>query len=176
MAHVPKRMTAAQVASYGVMTALCLVLGYLEVLFPLPVAVPGVKLGLGNLVVLFALVAYGRKPAFVLMLFKVGSSAVLFGNPAVFPFSLAGGILSYAVMALALGGDRFSPLGASVLGGIAHNLGQLCMVALLLGPAIALANLPVLIVAGVITGTAIGLICRGAFKALGTEEAGSAAF
>lgn len=162
-----KRMTAREVASYGVLTALCLILGYLEVLFPLPVAVPGVKLGLGNIVVLFALVAYGRKPAFVLMLFKVCSSALLFGNPAVFPFSMAGGLLSYAVMALVLPSGKLSLVGVSVLGGITHNLGQIAMVALLLGPAIALANVPLLMVAGVITGLAIGFICRASLKALG---------
>lgn len=160
-------MSAHDVASYGVLTALCLVLGYLEVLFPLPVAVPGVKLGLGNIVVLFALATYGRKPAFVLMLFKVCSSALLFGNPAVFPFSFAGGLLSFAAMALVLPSGRLSLVGTSVLGGVTHNLGQVIMVALLLGPAIALANVPILLVAGIITGLAIGLICQAALKALG---------
>lgn len=170
MASVPRRMTAYQVASYGVLTALCLILGYLEILFPLPVAVPGIKLGLGNVVVLFALARYGCKPAFILMLFKVGSAALLFGNPAVFPFSLAGGILSYGVMALVLPRGILSVVGTSILGGVAHNVGQSAVVALLLGPAIALVNLPILIIAGLITGLAIGFICRALLKALEAKK------
>lgn len=165
----PRRLTAHQVALYGVLTAFSLVLGYLEVLFPLPVAVPGVKLGLGNLVVLYALVVLGPRPAFALMLFKVGSSSVLFGNPAVLPFSLAGGLVSWAVMAGALRTGAFSVTGASVAGGVAHNAGQAVVVALLLGPAVAVVNAPVLLVAGLATGLGVGLVCAAALRALGSQ-------
>ena len=165
----PRRLTAHQVALYGVLTAFSLVLGYLEVLFPLPVAVPGVKLGLGNLVVLYALVVLGPRPAFALMLFKVGSSSVLFGNPAVLPFSLAGGLLSWFVMAAALRTGAFSVTGASVAGGVAHNAGQAVVVALLLGPAVAVVNAPVLLVAGLATGLGVGLVCAAALRALGSQ-------
>lgn len=164
-----RRLSAHQVALYGVLTAFSLVLGYLEVLFPLPVAVPGVKLGLGNLVVLYALVVLGPRPAFALMLFKVGSSSVLFGNPAVLPFSLAGGLLSWAVMAGALRTGAFSVTGASVAGGVAHNAGQAAVVALLLGPAVAVANAPVLLVAGLASGLGVGLVCAAALRALGSQ-------
>lgn len=164
-----KRLSAHEVASYGVMTALALVLGYLEVLFPLPVAIPGVKLGLGNIIVVYALISYGPKPAFLLMLFKVVTSALLFGNPAVFPFSLAGGVLSFAIMTIAVRVRFLSVLGVSILGGVAHNMGQALMVTILLGPAVAVANLPILLIAGILTGLVTGLVCRLAFDALGTN-------
>ncbi|MEG0072244.1 MAG: Gx transporter family protein [Raoultibacter sp.] len=167
-AREQKRMSAHEVASYGVLTALALVLGYLEVLFPLPVSVPGVKLGLGNIVVLFALVEYGRKPALLLMLFKVVVSSLLFGNPAVFPFGLAGGLFAFAVMAIGASFKHLSVIALSMLGGIAHNLGQLVMVTLLLGPYIALANLPVLLVSGLATGLLTGIVCQMALKHFGT--------
>lgn len=161
------RLSAPSVAFYGVFCAICLVLGYLEILFPLPVAIPGVKLGLGNIVVLITLALRGARPAFALMLFKVVSSALLFGNPAALPISLAGGLLSFAAMALVLGSGRFGVLAASALGGILHNVGQLLVVALLLGPAIAWASAPVLVVAGTVTGVLIGIVSEATLGSLG---------
>lgn len=162
----PKRMSAHDVASYGIMAALAIALGYVEILLPLPVTVPGVKLGLGNIIVLFALVAYGRKPALLLLLVKVVVSALLFGNLVMLPFSLVGGLLAFTVMAVGLTGSRLSLVAVSMLGGIAHNLGQLVMVAVLLGPYVALLNLPVLLAAGVVMGLLTGFICRYALRAL----------
>ena len=151
---------AQRVALYGMLCALALIAGYLEVLVPLPVTVPGVKLGLGNAVVLFALVQLGAKPAAWLMLAKVGCSTLLFGNPQMLVFSLAGGVLSWAVMALAWRSGLFSTIATSVLGGIAHNAGQLLMVAVLLSPQVALVNVPVLAVAGTVCGALIGIVVR----------------
>lgn len=151
---------ARRAALYGALTALALVAGYLEMLVPLPVTVPGVKLGLGNVVVLFALERLGARPAAFLMLAKVTCSTILFANPQTFAFSLAGGALSWAVMAVAHKSGLFSTIATSVLGGIAHNAGQLIMVALLLSPQVALANAPVLALSGVICGAAIGVAVR----------------
>ena len=127
-------------ATYGLLTALALVAGYLELLIPLPVNVPGIKLGLGNAVVLFALVRMGARPAFYVMLAKVVCSMLLFSTPQMMAFSLGGGMLSWAVMAFAWRFWPFSEVGVSVLGGVAHNAGQLLVVALLLSPHTALIN------------------------------------
>lgn len=156
----------ARVALYGMLAALALCAGYLEVLVPLPVTVPGVKLGLGNAVVLYALLRMGARPALYLMLAKVLCSTILFSNPQMMVFSLAGGLLSWAVMALAVRFAPFSEVGVSVLGGVAHNLGQLAMVAALLSPATAYVNAPVLVIAGVVCGAAIGILLRGVLAAL----------
>ena len=94
------------------------------------------------------------------MLAKVTCSTILFANPQTFVFSLAGGALSWAVMALAHKSGLFSTIATSVLGGIAHNAGQLIMVALLLSPQVALVNAPVLALSGVICGAAIGVAVR----------------
>ena len=160
---------ARRAALYGVMAALALVAGYVEMLVPLPVAVPGVKLGLGNAIVLFALERLDARGAFALMLVKVAGSAILFGNPQVFAFSLAGGVLSWAVMALAVRSRAFSVVAVSVLGGISHDAGQLAMVALLLTPQVALASAPVLAVAGTVCGLVVGILVRALLRAIPRE-------
>lgn len=151
---------ARRCALLGVLCALALIAGYLEVLIPLPITVPGVKLGLGNAVVLFALVRLGPNPAGLLMLAKVICSTLLFANMQTLMFSLAGGMLSWLVMAAAVRSRLFSVIAASVLGGVAHNAGQLLVVALLLSPQVALVNAPVLAISGVVAGAIIGLIVR----------------
>ena len=161
---------ARRAALMGVLTALALVAGYLEVLVPLPVSVPGVKLGLGNAVVLFALVRLGARPAGLLMLAKVLCSTLLFANPQMLAFSLAGGALSWAVMALAHRSGLFSVVAVSVLGGIAHNAGQLVAVALLLSVQVALVNVPVLAIAGAVSGAVIGIVVSSVLRRVRIEE------
>ena len=156
-------------ALYGVLTAAALVCGYLELLIPLPVTVPGVKLGLGNIVILMALERLGAKAGFFLMFIKVIASTLLFANPQMLVFSLAGGLLSWAVMALAVRSGAFSTVATSVLGGIAHNGGQLIAVAALLSGRVALVNMPVLAVSGVLCGAAVGVAARLVLRALPQE-------
>lgn len=161
----PGRRTAL----YGVLTAAALVCGYLELLIPLPVTVPGVKLGLGNIVILMALERLGAKAGFFLMLIKVIASMLLFANLQMLVFSLAGGVLSWAVMALAVRSGAFSTVATSVLGGLAHNAGQLAAVAALLSGRVALVNMPVLAVSGVLCGAAVGVAARLVLRALPQE-------
>ena len=154
------RVPASEVAVYGLLAAMALVCGYVEALFPLPVPVPGVKLGLGNVVVLFAMVAYGLRPGLLVMLVKVVASALLFGNPAVFAYSAAGALVSFAAMAGALRVRALSVVGVSMVGGVAHMLGQSAVVAAVLSALVAAAYLPVLLVAGLASGLVTGYICR----------------
>ena len=147
-------------ALYGLLVAAAIVCGYLELLVPLPVTVPGVKLGLGNAVILLALVRLGTKPGLFIMLAKVVASSLLFANLQMIAFSLAGGLLSWAVMALAVRSGLFSAVANSVLGGVAHNAGQLLAVAVLLSPQVALVNVPVLAVAGVLCGAGVGIVVQ----------------
>lgn len=166
------RQTASpgrRAALYGALVAMALVAGYIETLIPLPVAIPGVKLGIGNVVVLFAIERLGARRAFLLMLFKVSASSVLFGNPQIFIFSLSGGLLSWAVMSLAAKSGLFSAMGASVLGGVSHNAGQLIMVALVLTYQVALVNAPILAVSGVICGLAVGALAQALLNAIPQE-------
>lgn len=165
------RLSAREVAVYGVLAAVALVFGYVEALFPPPVPVPGVKLGLGNVVVLFALAAFGPRPGFAIMLVKVVASALLFGNPSVFVYSLSGALASFAVMWGALHARGLSLVGVSMAGGVCHMLGQDAVVALVLSPGVALAYLPVLVAAGLVAGLATGYVCRLMARTAGRSKA-----
>lgn len=159
----PKSQThraASDVATFGLLAALALVCGYVEAVVPLPVPVPGVKLGLGNVVVLFALASFGLRPGFVVMLVKVVACALLFGNPAMFIYSFAGGLLSFAAMAAGLRWHALSIVGVSMVGGVAHMLGQSAVVAVVLAPYVALTYLPILLAAGLLAGLLTGYVCR----------------
>lgn len=156
-------------ALYGVLTAAALVCGYLELLIPVPTTIPGVKLGLGNAIVLIALERLGAKPGLYLMFAKVFASSLLFANLQMMAFSLAGGIASWAIMALAVRSGAFSPVATSVLGGIAHNAGQLLAVAALLSTQVALVNAPVLAVAGTLCGLAVGVVAQLVLRAIPQE-------
>ena len=157
--------TAQSVALYGVLAALALVFGYVETFVPAPIPVPGVKLGLGNVVVLYCLEALGARPAVVVMLVKVVASALLFGNPTVFAYSLAGGVVSLAAMVMASRVRAFSVVGVSMVGGVFHMVGQLAVVAMVLTPQVGVAYLPVLLVSGLVTGVVVGAFCRAVLKA-----------
>lgn len=165
------RLSALEVATYGLLAAVALIFGYIEALFPLPVPVPGVKLGLGNVVVLYALASFGWRPGLLVMLVKVGASALLFGNPTVFAYSLAGALASFAGMAAALRWWRaLSIVGVSMLGGVLHMVGQCLVVSVVLAPYVALAYLPVLVIAGLVTGLLTGYVCRLVIRATGRSS------
>lgn len=168
-AHTNPRLPASPgrlAARYGLLCALALTAAYLEALLPLPVTVPGVKLGLGNAVVLFALLSYGSRCALAVMLAKVCCATLLFASPQMFVFSLAGGLCSWAIMTVAARWKLFSEVGISVLGGVAHNAGQLLAVGFVLSWQVAAINAPILIVAGVLCGAGIGLVLRAVMRML----------
>ena len=151
-------MDAKKVARYGLLLALGLVLSYAESLVPLSVAVPGVKLGLPNLVVLFALYRLGVKEAATLSLIRVVLVSNLFGNAYSLWYSLAGAALSLTVMILLKKTGLFGHLGVSVAGGVCHNLGQIAVAMLVLRSVAVAYYLPVLLISGIAAGVAIGAV------------------
>jgi heptaprenyl diphosphate synthase len=138
--------------------ALAMIFSFIESRLPTFIPIPGVKLGLCNIVVIFTLLRLGIPSAIGVSLLRVLLSSMLFGNAAAFFYSLAGAILSLAVMILLLRLRFFSAVGISVLGGVMHNIGQLLMAWILLGTAGVMYYLPVLLIAGVIAGALIGLL------------------
>lgn len=144
-------------ARYALLTALAMVLSWLESMLPLPAAAPGMKLGLTNLVVLFALYRMGPRPAAAISFVRVLLVSMTFGNAYSFAYSLAGAAVSLAVMLALKRTGRFSILGVSIAGGVGHNLGQILVAAAVLGDAI-IWYLPVLLVSGVAAGAAIGVV------------------
>ncbi len=150
-------MKPSKVARYGLLTALALVLSYLESLLP-PLGVPGVKLGLPNLAVVFALYWLGFRGACAISLIRVVLVTLLFGNGAALAYSMAGAILSLAVMGLLQKTGKFSSVGVSVAGGVAHNAGQILVAMALLETARLAWYLPVLWVSGTVAGVLIGIV------------------
>lgn len=155
-----RRMSALEVATYGLLAAVALIFGYVEALFPLPLPVPGIKLGLGNIVVLFTLAGFGWRAGLAIALVKVVVSALLFGNPMVLMYSAGGAALSFVAMWVVLHWSRLSIVGVSMVGGVFHMVGQLAVVAFTFSPHVALVYLPVLMISGLVTGLLTGYVCR----------------
>ena len=149
-------MRASKIARYGLLIALALALSWLESLLP-PLGVPGVKLGLPNLVVVFALYRLGAWDAWGLSVVRVLLASALFGSGVSLAYSAAGAALSLAVMGLLKKTGKFSSVGVSVAGGVSHNAGQI-MVAMALLETTRLAwYLPVLWISGTVAGVLIGI-------------------
>lgn len=148
---------AKKVSILGVMTALGIVLGWLESCVPITLGIPGVKLGIANLVALLVLYRFSLKEAAAVSVLRVLISSILFGNLAIGIYSLAGAGLSLAVMAILKKKTGLSVAGVSAAGGVAHNLGQILTAWIMMGTAAIFYYLPVLIVSGVIAGVLVGL-------------------
>lgn len=146
------------IAFAGVSIALAMVLAYIEVIIPpLFPAIPGIKMGLPNIVIVFLL--YRRGPAFaaIVSLLRILLVSMLFGNAMALMYSLAGGILSLLVMTLLRKLNFLSAVGVSVAGGVTHNVGQILMAMLLLNTSELGYYLVILTVTGTISGILIGL-------------------
>ena len=145
------------IARWGLLTAAAMVLSWLESMLPAFGVVPGMKLGLANIVTLFALYRMSLRDAAGISLVRVLLTAATFGNAYSLAYSLAGATLSLAVMAGLKRTDRFSILGVSAAGGVCHNLGQLLVAVAVLGTARLGWYLPAMAVSGTVTGIGIGL-------------------
>lgn len=145
-------------ALYGVLTALALILSYVESQIPALMAVPGMKLGLTNIVVLVALYSIDEKGALVINIVRIIVVSVLFGTAMSFAFSLAGGVLSYIVMILLKKTKRFGIAGVSIAGGVSHNIGQILVAMVLLNTYAIGYYLPILWASGIASGLVIGVI------------------
>ncbi len=149
---------AKKTALLGMLVALAFVLSYIETLIPVNLGIPGAKLGLANLVVMVALYTLGMKEAFGLSMVRILLTGLTFSSMAAMLYSFAGGLLSFAVMALMKKTKKLSVTGVSVLGGIAHNAGQIFVAMWMLDTATLIYYLPVLAITGVASGTVIGLL------------------
>ena len=149
---------ARRVALYGMLIALAFIFSYVESMFPMPVPVPGVKVGLANLVNVVGLYTVGVAGTAAVSLVRIVLVGFTFSNVFSMIYSLAGGILSLLVMILAKKTGAFSKVGVSILGGIFHNIGQLTVAAFVTKTAGVFTYFPILLVAGVVTGAVIGLL------------------
>lgn len=154
-------MRVRRLAQSALLAAVALTIFVLEAQIPLPLPVPGLKLGLCNIVTLFALCRLGRGWSLAIVLTRIVLGNFAVGQVMAMLYALAGGLLSFCVMAL-----LFRRLGQSLLwvtgafGGIAHNLGQMAVAVLVTSTPALLAYLPVLLLCGILTGAFTGLCAR----------------
>ncbi len=147
-------------AQLGMLLALALLCSYIESLIPFNFGVPGIKLGLTNIVVLLTMYLMGLKEAFLVSIARIILAGLLFGNMFAIVYSLAGGILSFLVMAFLKNVMKLNILSVSGAGGVFHNLGQLMVAALVIENMNLLYYMSVLFFAGLVTGLLIGLVSR----------------
>ena len=148
----------SRAACFGVFTALALILSYVEMLIPINFGIPGAKLGLANLIIVIVLYKTDWKEALLLSVVRVVLAGFIFGNMFSILYSLAGGVLSLAVQALLKKQESFSVTGVSIAGGVSHNIGQLIVAMIVVETYQVGYYLPVLLIAGVLTGLLIGII------------------
>lgn len=145
-------------AYLGVFLAAAMICSYVETLIPFHFGIPGVKLGLTNIVVIMMLYLTGAREAFLVSMVRILLTGLLFGNIFSIIYSLSGGILSFLVMFLLKKTDRLGCVSVSTAGGISHNLGQILAASLLIHDFHIMYYIPVLLIAGLITGLLIGLL------------------
>ena len=165
MAVNPRIIATQRLARISLLSALALVLSYIETMIPLPVALPGVKLGLANVAVVVALLGLDMHAAAAVAVVKVMASGVLFGSPMMLMYSLGGTALAFAGSAAA---SRIPGLGAvatCMVAAILHNAGQIAIAALLLGTPSVLLSLPPLALAACATGFVTGAVAAGVLAA-----------
>lgn len=149
---------ARKVALYGILIALAMVMSFIESLIPMPIPIPGVKLGLANLVTITGLYLVGIPGTICVTILRVVLVGFSFGNPYSMIYGLSGSLLSLLVMSIAKKYHWFSQVGISILGGIFHNIGQITFAALIVQTAGVYVYLPALLAAGCAAGTIIGIL------------------
>lgn len=153
-----------KLAYTSVTIALALVLSYVESLIPSLVAVPGVKVGLANIAVVFALYRIGLKEAAVISLMRVLLASLLFGSAVSLAYSFAGATVSLALMAVLKKTKIFSVAGVSTAGAVSHNLAQTAVACILLETTSLAWWIPILLVSGTLAGVVIGLVSAAVLK------------
>ncbi len=151
-------MKIKSVAYCAMLTALAMIFGYVEALVPFHFGLPGVKLGVANIVIVLALYQLPVGQVFAIQVMRIVLVSFLFGNVSMMLYSLAGGILSLLIMLLLKKTNWFSITGISIVGGVSHNLGQLAVALLVVQNLRITFYLPVLLIAGLVTGCLIGML------------------
>ena len=147
-------------AYLGLFSAIAIIFGYVESLVPVFAGIPGIKLGLANLAVLFILDRYSLKEAALVSVVRILVIGFMFGNLFSILYSLAGAALSLTVMNLLKKYSDFSLIGISVTGGVTHNIGQLIVAMIVVSNTSLMVYAPALLIAGVVAGIAVGVLTK----------------
>ena len=147
-----------QITTMGMLVALAMVLGFVETLIPINLGIPGMKLGLANIVVVIALFLFDIKTAIVVSILRIILIAMTFGNMSMMFYSIAGASLSLLSMIAISKIKSFSLISVSIVGGIMHNVGQIICAAFVVRTNGVFTYLPVLMIAGLVSGALIGIV------------------
>lgn len=147
-----------QITTMGMLVALAMVLGFVETLIPINLGIPGMKLGLANIVVVIALFLFDVKTAVVVSILRIILIAMTFGNMSMMFYSIAGASLSLLSMIAISKIKSFSLISISIVGGIMHNVGQIICAAFVVRTNGVFTYLPVLMIAGLVSGALIGIV------------------
>ena len=160
-----------QMTLCAILVSMALVLSYIEHFIPLQMVVPlpGIKLGLANIVTLMALFFLGTGNAFTILILRCILGSVFGGGISGLAFSMVGGIFAMTTMCIFKNCKGISIYGVSVLGAAAHNIGQILVAVFLMGSVYVIGYLPYLLMVSVFTGLATGSICAGVFRVLKTN-------
>ena len=150
-------MKTKKLVTLAVTISVAIILSFVESRIPAFVAIPGVKVGLANIAVIFALYKMGWREAIVVSVIRVLLVALLFGSVVSLAYSIAGALISLSLMILLRKIGIFTEIAVSVVGGITHNIGQILIAFLLLETKVVFYYLPFLLVSGVIAGIAVGV-------------------
>lgn len=163
-------MMKHKTAYLGLFLALALICSYIESLIPFYFGIPGIKLGLTNIVVVWMLYTIGAKEAFLISVLRILIAGFLFGNPFSILYSMCGGICSFLMMLLLRSTKKFRVISVSTIGGIFHNIGQLSAACVVVENLNLVYYAPVLLIAGFITGFLIGIISQEMILRLGKRN------
>lgn len=158
-----------RIAMGAILVALAMIFSYVELLLPMDFGIPGVKLGLANLVVVMGLYVLEHREVFLICVIRIVLMGLLFGNVLTIVYSLAGAMLSFTVMSLAKRCRGLSIVGVSVAGGVSHNIGQLLVAACIVRNMHVFFYLPPLLIAGTITGALMGSISNRVLQLTGRQ-------
>ncbi len=151
------RRSAKRIALLGMFTTVALIFSYMETLIPIDAAIPGIKLGLANIVTIIVLTQMGISDAVLVSIARICLTTLLFGNLSLMIYSFAGAALSIFIMKIIHKTKLFGVTGVSICGGIAHNIGQLITAAMMMENQNIMLYTPILLISGTITGVITGL-------------------
>lgn len=158
-----------KIANMAMLVVLAMIFSYVESLIPINFGVPGMKLGIANLVTVTGIYFLALPEILLVVVMRVLLIGFMFGNGMSIIYSLAGGILSVLVMTLLKNAKGFSEVGVSITGGIAHNIGQLIVAAIVVENMKLVYYLPALLIAGTVTGCLIGMLSKKMLPVVKTE-------
>lgn len=161
-----------RIATLSVFTALSLCVWYLESLIPLPLPLPGFKLGLANIFTLLGIVYFGKRDTALIISVRLILSALIAGNFLSLLYSAAGAFLAYGIACILRGiyPKKVSLIGISVACATMHNIGQVTIACIIMGSFAYYSYLPLLILCGMVTGTAVGLVSAICFKRINVKK------